>query len=93
MIEKNSKILAFFDPRYKNICFLEMDTNSVLEFIRQKFPSISQTQTQVQVQTNSQMSHFLARLSNNQQNISTQRDEISSYWSLACASQDISPLD
>ena len=39
------------------------------------------------------MSHLLSRLSNNQPNILIQRDEISSYWNLACASPDITPLD
>ena len=39
------------------------------------------------------MSHFAARLSNTQQNISTQNDEISSYWNLACASDNIAPLE
>ena len=93
IIDENSKISAFFDPRYKNLCFSGMDTNSVLGFIRQKFPFITQSQSQVQIQTNSRMSHFLSRLSNNQPNILIQRDEISSYWNLACASQDITPLD
>ena len=39
------------------------------------------------------MSHFAARLSNTQQNISAQNDEISSYWNLACASDNIAPLE
>ena len=93
MIDENSKVSAFFDPRYKNLCFSGTDTNSVLGFICQKFPFITQSQSQVQIQTNSRMSHFLSRLSNNQPNILIQRDEISSYWNLACASQDITPLD
>ena len=93
IMDENSKVTAFFDPRYKNLCYSGIDTNSVLGFIHQKFPSISQSQSQVQVQTNSRMSHFLARLSNNQPSISVQRDEISSYWNLACASPDITPLD
>ena len=94
LIGDNLKVLAFFDPRYKNLCFIGMDTNSVLSFIRQKLPSITQTQEQTQTQTNqSCMSHFLSRLSSEQSIIPVQKDEISSYWNLASASCDISPLD
>src|ERR1051326_4263391 len=66
-----------------------MDSNSVLQYIHQKLPSLSLLQLQSQ---KSRMSHFVARLSNNQ-NISTEKDEISSYWNLASASDDIAPLD
>src|SRR5436305_13628186 len=49
IIDENSKISAFFDSRYKNLCFSGMDTNSVLGFICQKFPFITQSQSQVQI--------------------------------------------
>src|ERR1044071_6057963 len=64
-----------------DLCFIGMDTNSVLSFICQKLPSITQTQEQTQTQTNqSCRSHFLSRLLSEQSNIPVQKDEISSYW-------------
>ena len=94
IIDENTRVLAFLDPRYKNLCFSEMDSNSVLQYFRQKLPSLSlpQSQSQAPQAQKSRMSHFVARLSNNQ-NISTEKDKISSYWNLASASDDIAPLD
>src|SRR5271154_783569 len=95
IMDDNLKVLAFFDPRYKNLCFPGMEINSILEFIRKKLPLVSQISTQTSG-NKSQMSHFISRLSNNQNisNISTnQKDEISNYWNYARASNDISLLD
>ena len=33
LIGDNLRVLAFFDPHYKNLCFPGMETNSVLSFI------------------------------------------------------------
>jgi hypothetical protein len=46
LIDNNSKLPAFLDPRYKNFCFPAVDVNSILEFVRQKLPISTQTQTQ-----------------------------------------------
>jgi hypothetical protein len=94
IMDDNSKVLAFFDPRFKNICFPGMEINSILEFIRQKLPSISQISVQSQKPSQkTRMSHFISRIANNQNLSTNERDEISSYWNFACASNDISPLD
>ena len=94
-MDDSSKILAFFDPRFKYVCYSGMEINSILEYIRQKLPSIPQTPVQTQIPSQkSRMLHFISRLANNQ-NISANnnRDEISNYWNFATASTDTSPLD
>ncbi|CAB4427925.1 unnamed protein product [Rhizophagus irregularis] len=93
IMDDNSKVSAFLDPRYKNLCFPGMETDSILDFIRQKLPLLSQISAPAQTQSHSRMSHFLARLNSNQNNSTHQKDEISSYWNLACASLDIAPLE
>src|SRR3954447_17549090 len=45
MMNENSKVTGFFDSRYKNLCYSEINTNSVLGFICQKFPFILQLQS------------------------------------------------
>jgi hypothetical protein len=95
IMDDSSKILAFFDPRFKHVCYSGMEINSILEYIRQKLPSIPQTPVQTQIPSQkSRMLHFISRLANNQ-NISANnnRDEISNYWNFATASTDTSPLD
>ena len=95
IMDDNSKILAFFDPRFKNVCYSGMEINSILEYIRQKLPSIPQTPVQIQIPSHkSRMHHFISRLANNQtSSTNNNRDEISNYWNFATASTDISPLD
>ena len=41
IMDDNLKVLAFFDPRYKNLCFPGMEINSILEFIRKKLLLVS----------------------------------------------------
>ena len=86
-INKMTHIPTFFDPRYKAIAYQGLETDEILEPIRDNLPTSSNLPF-----NNSNASIFVQRLSSARQQRNANTDELLKYWELADASFDMEPL-
>ena len=86
-IDKATHVATFFDPRYKAIAYQGLETNEILDPIRDKLPVLTSD-----LLPDSNTSIFVKRLSSYHQQRNANTDELLKYWELAGASFDIEPL-